>query len=88
MLHKLDHHHRLTIAKLYGHPLSRNIQWHDVEALLERLGAVGQSHRGNVTVSVGDQMVSLGKRRGHDLTEDQVVRVRHLLQGLGLAHFA
>lgn len=84
MLQKLDHHHRLTLNKLFGHPLSRNIQWHDVECLLERLGSVGVSHRGNVTFQFEGTVTSLGKARGHDLTETQVIQVRHLLESLGL----
>ena len=33
---KLDHHHRITAQKLFGHPLNHNIQWIDVCALLGR----------------------------------------------------
>jgi len=35
---KLDHHHRHTVTQIFGHPVGRNIQWHDVVCLLERFG--------------------------------------------------
>jgi len=79
---KLDHHHRLTVTKIFRHPLSHNIQWHDVMALLERLGEVGESHRGNVTLAVGGDVHSLGHPQGRDLNEEQVIKVRHLLAAL------
>ena len=27
---KLDGHHRATVRKIFQHPVSHNIQWHDV----------------------------------------------------------
>lgn len=87
-LSKLDHHHRLTVAKIFGHPLSRNIQWHDVESLLDRIGVITLSHRGNVNLTIGSEVHSLGKVRGHDLSEDQVIRVRHILKEVGIVQTA
>ena len=83
-LSKLDHHHRVTATKIFGHPLSHNIQWHDVESLLERIGMVSVSHRGNMNVTIGDVVHSLGRVRGHDLSEDQVIKVRHILKDVGI----
>ncbi len=83
-LSKLDHHHRVTAAKIFGHPLSHNIQWHDVESLLDRIGIVSISHRGNVNVTIGEVVHSLGKARGHDLSDEQVIKVRHILRDLGI----
>jgi len=84
--HKLDHHHKKTVGKIFSHPLSHNIQWHDVESLLERIGILGQSHSGNVTVTLDGVVHSLGKAHGHDLNDDQVVKVRHLLRDLGITN--
>jgi len=82
---KLDHHHRLTLQKLFGHPLNHNIQWHDVCSLLGRFGEVHETHRGNWAVTVEGETVSFGSTRSRDLTEDQVVKVRHFLRTLGLS---
>lgn len=81
---KLDHHHRLTMQKIFGHPLNHNIQWHDVCSLLSRCGEVHETHRGNWAVTLDGETVSFGSTRSRDLTEDQVVKVRHFLRGVGL----
>jgi hypothetical protein len=82
---KLDHHHRITAQKVFGHPLCRNIQWHDVCSLLARFGEVHETHRGNWAVTVEGDTVSFGSTRTRDLTEDQVIRVRNFLRSLGLS---
>ena len=83
MLSKLDHHHRVTLEKLFTHPLNHNIQWRDVCALLERIGDVHETHRGNWAVTVGGGTVSFGPTRTRDLTEEQVIKVRNFLRSLG-----
>jgi len=80
----LDHHHRITAQKLFGHPLNHNIQWHDVCSLLARFGEVHETHRGNWAVTVDGDTISFGSTRTRDLTEDQVIKVRHFLRGCGL----
>lgn len=80
---KLDHHHRITALKIFGHPLNHNIQWHDVCSLLERFGDVHETHRGNWAVSVNGETISFGPARNRDLSEDQVMRVRHFLTSFG-----
>jgi hypothetical protein len=82
---KLDHHHRVTAQKIFGHPLNHNIQWHDVCSLLERFGEVHETHRGNWALSIGGEVISFGSTRTRDLTEDQVIKVRHFLTGIGLS---
>ncbi len=79
---KLDHHHRSTVEALYRHPIGHNIQWRDVFSLLERFGEVREAHRGGWTCTIDGVVHSLGRARGRDLTEDQVVKIRHLLQSL------
>jgi hypothetical protein len=81
---KLDHHHRVTAQKIFGHPLNHNIQWIDVCALLARFGDVHESHRGNWALTVEGETISFGSTRTRDLTEDQVMRVRHFLQRVGM----
>jgi hypothetical protein len=80
---KLDHHHRITAQKVFGHPLNHNIQWHDVCSLLARFGEVHETHRGNWAVTVEGDTVSFGSTRTRDLTEDQVIKVRNFLRSIG-----
>lgn len=82
---KLDHHHRLTAQKVFGHPLNHNIQWHDVCSLLERFGDVHETHSGNWAVTVDGETISFGTGRPRDLSEDQVIKVRRFLRRWGLS---
>lgn len=82
---KLDHHHRHTVQQIFGHPIGHNIQWRDVICLLERIGDVHESHRGGWTYTKDGNVVSLGRARGRDLSEEQVMRVRHLLSVHGVS---
>lgn len=82
---KLDHHHRHTVDRVFAHPIGHNIKWRDVICLLERFGEVYESHRGAYAVTYSDKTVSLGRARGRDLSEDQVMRVRHVLVDVGLS---
>jgi len=81
---KLDHHHRLTLLKIFGHPMNHNIQWHDVCSLLARFGEVHETHRGNWAVTVEGETISFGSTRTRDLSEDQVVKVRGFLRSAGI----
>ncbi len=81
---KLDHQHRITAQKLFGHPLNHNIHWIDVCSLLERFGDVHETHRGNWAVTVEGETISFGSTRTRDLTEDQVIKVRHFLESCGV----
>jgi hypothetical protein len=81
---KLDHHHRITAQKVFGHPLNHNIQWHDVCSLLARFGEVHETHRGNWAVTVEGDTISFGSTRTRDLTEDQVIKVRNFLRSTGV----
>jgi hypothetical protein len=82
---KLDHHHRHTVEHLFAHPVGHNIQWRDVRCLLERFGEVFESHRGGWVCAVDGVTTSLGRVRGRELSVEQVMRVRHLLSGLGVS---
>ena len=44
-----------------------------------------ESHRGNWALTVDGETISFGSTRTRDLTEDQVMRVRHFLQSAGLS---
>ncbi|HQU27310.1 MAG TPA: hypothetical protein PLS29_09815 [Acidimicrobiales bacterium] len=84
MTFKLDHHHKLTVQKIFSHPLNHNIHWQDVTCLLARFGEVHQTHRGNWAVTVEGETHSFGSIRTRDLTEEQVVKVRVFLKSVGV----
>jgi hypothetical protein len=82
---KLDAHHRATVEKLFGHPVSHNIQWHDVISLLESVGTVSQGHDGRYTVTLGTETRAFDEPRHHDIEEQQVIDLRRMLKNIGIA---
>jgi hypothetical protein len=79
---KLTGRHRDTLRHVFAHPLSRNLEWHDVLGLLREVGSVTERDDGNVEVRAGDQM-AVFRSHGKDLDADDVLTVRHLLEAAG-----
>ncbi len=80
---RLDGHHRATLERLFAHPTSHNLQWHDVLALLERVGTVEERHEGRYSVTVGPETEMFDALRHRDLDDQQVVDVRRMLSAAG-----
>ncbi len=51
----LDAHHQATVERIFRHPVSHNIEWHDVLSLLEGVGTVTRGHDGRFTVTLGSE---------------------------------
>ncbi len=81
---KLDHHNRLTAERVFRHPTSHNIQWHDVESLLGQLGETRETSHGSLEVTIGEHVSFLGGPRHRELTEQHVVDLRKILRAAGL----
>ena len=66
----LNSHQRDTLAQIFRHPLSHNIEWHSILALLHAVATVQETHKGHVVVTIGDAERDLrspapqGHRRG------------------------
>jgi hypothetical protein len=83
---KLNGHHRATVEKIFQHPVSHNIQWHDVLSLLESVGDVVEGHDRRYKVTLGGETETLDAPSGHDVDEQMVVDLRRMLQNAGIAH--
>ncbi len=81
---ELDGHHRVTLEKIFGHPVSHNIQWHDVLSLLEAVATVEREHDGRYHVTLGSETETFDVPRGHDIGEQMVVDLRRMLTGAGI----
>jgi hypothetical protein len=81
---ELDGHHRATLEKIFNHPVSHNIQWHDVLSLLESVGTVTAERDGRYAVTLGDETETFDAPRHHDIDEQQVVDLRRMLKGAGI----
>lgn len=84
---KLSGHHATTLAKIFGHPVSHNVEWHDVRSLLEHVGEVQEERDGRLRVTIaGSTRVfeSLHNHHRHALDEQQVLDVRRMLADVGI----
>jgi len=81
---ELDRHHQATVEKIFNHPVSHNIQWHDVLSLLQSVAAVSEEHDGRYTVTLGSETETFDAPRHHDIDEQQVVDLRRMLRGAGI----
>ena len=81
---ELDGHHLATVEKIFGHPVSHNIQWHDVLSLLQSVAAVTEQRDNRYTVTLGSETETFDAPRGHDIDEQQVVDLRRMLKGAGI----
>jgi len=80
----LDTHHKATVKKIFGHPVSHNIQWHDVLSLLENVGTVRVEHDSRYKVTLGSETQIFDAPRHHDIDEQQVIDLRRMLSSAGI----
>lgn len=80
---KLSARHQETVRRIFARPLSHNVEWHDVVALLHQLGNVREGRDGRIEVTIGGKTFGLARPRGKDVDTDQLVELRHLLEELG-----
>ena len=81
---KLNGHHRVTVEKIFQHPVSHNIQWHDVLSLLRSVAQVVEEHDGRLKVTLADETETLDVPAGHDVNEQMVIDLRRMLKGAGI----
>ena len=81
---KLDSHHRTTAERIFRHPTSHNIQWHDVLSLLKAAGETEEVHDGRYKVTLGGETQTFDAPKGHDVDTQQVVDLRRMLKEAGL----
>jgi hypothetical protein len=80
---ELSSNHRDTLARIFEHPLSHNIEWQAVVSLLEQVGTVDQEHDGSYLVTLGDETETFHRPRDKDATSQQVVDLRRMLRSAG-----
>jgi hypothetical protein len=73
--------HLRTYDRIFQHPISHNLEWHEVHALLEKLGEVVVEHNGNLKVTRNGQSMVLHAPRTKDVAEmSEVMSLRHFLE--------
>ncbi len=81
---KLNAHHRVTLEKIFQHPVSHNIQWHDVLSLLQSVAQVTEGHERRYKVTLGPETETLEAPSHHDIDEQMVIDLRRMLRGAGI----
>ena len=81
----LSSHHRDTLAKIFTHPTSGNIEWREVLSLLDYVGTTTEERNGKFRVTVGSETEVLEAPRGKDIDEQMIVDLRRMLRGAGLS---
>ena len=79
----LSNRHRDTVERILRHPASSNIEWRQVTALLEAIGAVTEERDGNLVVTLGGETEVLRRPDGKDVDEQMIVDLRRMLTGAG-----
>ena len=73
--------HQRAYEKIFQHPLSHNLAWREVYALLARLGQVVEGPNGNLTVTRNGQTLVLHPSATKDAAEaDELMKIRHFLE--------
>lgn len=80
---ELSSNHRDTLARIFEHPLSHNIEWQAVVSLLEQVGTVDREHDGSYRVTLGDETETFHRPKDKDVTAQQVVDLRRMLGNAG-----
>jgi hypothetical protein len=80
----LNHHHRVTLEKIFRHPLSGNVEWRQVRSLLEAVATTTQEPNGRVRVELGGETQVLQPPDGKDVDQQLIVDLRRMLTNAGL----
>jgi hypothetical protein len=79
----LNGHQRDTLAHIFRHPISHNLEWHSVVSLLEAVATVHQTHKGHLRVTIGTETETFEPPRHKDIDAEQLETLRHLLRKAG-----
>jgi hypothetical protein len=80
---ELSSNHRDTLARIFEHPISHNIEWQAVLSLLEQVGTVQEGRDGSYHVTLGEETETFFRPRDKDVSSQQVVDLRKMLQAAG-----
>jgi hypothetical protein len=75
---------RRTLEAVFRHPVSQNLGWRDLLALVAEVGHIHQTGNGDFTVEIAGQRHVMRKPPTKDLADTEVRTVRHFLERAGL----
>ena len=73
--------HLRTYQTIFQHPVSHNLEWRSVRALLDKIGQIAEEPNGNLKVTRNGQTLVLPPPRTKDVAEtDELMAIRHFLE--------
>ncbi len=81
MAEHMSGHHRDTVKKIFDG--THNVEWREVESLLEAIGTVTQEHNGKLKIKVGPETETFTAPRHKDVDVQVVVDLRRMLKQAG-----
>ena len=73
--------HQGTFDRIFQHPISHNLEWRDVHALLGEMAEISKEHNGSLKVTRNGQTLVLHPTSKKDVAEmDEVMALRHFLE--------
>src|SRR5579862_8431481 len=73
------------LERIFQHPASHNLEWHDVIALIEHLGTIEEKENGHLTFTVNGVSEGFHRSREKDVSEvEQVLDIRRFLERAGI----
>jgi hypothetical protein len=80
---RLNNHQLDTLAHIFRHPTSHNIEWHSVLSLLNAVGTVQETHKGRTLVTIGKETETFEPSSHKDIGTEQLANLRRLLRKAG-----
>jgi hypothetical protein len=77
---QVNPHHRDTLQKIFAHPGGGNVEWREVRALLESIGAAQEEHNGKFKITIGDETEVVHVPHGKDIDRQLLVDLRRMLK--------
>ena len=79
----LSNHHRDTLAKLFSHPPSGNVEWREIVSLFEAIGSATEEHNGKLKITLGSVTDTIPVPHSKDVDEQTIVDLRRMLRAAG-----
>jgi len=70
-----------TYEKLFQHPLTHNLEWRELRAMLDKMGQVIDESNSHIAFHRNGQSLVLHRPHGKDLTDvHELMEIRHFLE--------
>jgi hypothetical protein len=78
---QLSSNHQSTYNTVFQHPISHNLQWHDLRSLLSNLAEETEEHNGNFKYTRHNQTLTIHPPQHKDFSDvKELMKVRHFLE--------